>query len=203
MRPPVLCAGCPHTSSFMAVRAAGARVAGDIGCYTLACLDPLRGMDTTVSMGSSIGNAIGMAKAGETKPVIATIGDFDLPARRNPAAHQRRLQPGQHHRAAARQPHHGDDRRPAASRHRQDAARRGRAAGRLRSAGARDRRANGCARSTPTISPPCIRALRDAIDYRGVSVLIADRPCVLDPVKIKGPPFAGRRASSAMPARPA
>ena len=75
VRPPVLCAGCPHTSSFMAVRASGARVAGDIGCYTLACLDPLRGMDTTVSMGSSIGNAVGMAKAGETKPVVATIGD--------------------------------------------------------------------------------------------------------------------------------
>ena len=32
-------------------------------------------------------------------------------------------------------------------------------------------------------------ALRDAINYRGVAVLIADRPCVLDPVKIKGPPF--------------
>ena len=75
VRPPVLCAGCPHTSSFMAVRASGARVAGDIGCYTLACLDPLRGLDTTVSMGSSIGNAIGMAKAGDTKPVMATIGD--------------------------------------------------------------------------------------------------------------------------------
>ncbi|MBI5780830.1 MAG: indolepyruvate ferredoxin oxidoreductase subunit alpha, partial [Rhodocyclales bacterium] len=75
VRPPVLCAGCPHTSAFMAVRASGARVAGDIGCYTLACLDPLRGMDTTVSMGSSIGNAVGMAKAGETKPVVATIGD--------------------------------------------------------------------------------------------------------------------------------
>src|ERR1039458_4523619 len=59
----------------MAVRASGARVAGDIGCYTLACLDPLRGMDTTVSMGSSIGNAIGMAMAGESKPVVATIGD--------------------------------------------------------------------------------------------------------------------------------
>ncbi|OGA33904.1 MAG: indolepyruvate ferredoxin oxidoreductase subunit alpha, partial [Betaproteobacteria bacterium RIFCSPLOWO2_12_FULL_62_13b] len=75
VRPPVLCAGCPHTSSFMAVRASGARVAGDIGCYTLACLDPLRGLDTTVSMGSSIGNAIGMSKAGDTKPVMATIGD--------------------------------------------------------------------------------------------------------------------------------
>ena len=120
VRPPVLCAGCPHTSSFMAVRSAGARVAGDIGCYTLACLDPLRGMDTTVSMGSSIGNAIGMVKAGETKPVIATIGDFDLPARRNSVTHQRGLQPGQYHCAAARQPCDSNDRRSASSRHGQD-----------------------------------------------------------------------------------
>ena len=120
-RPPVLCAGCPHTSSFMAVRASGARVAGDIGCYTLACLDPLRGIDTTVSMGSSIGNAIGMAKAGEAETDRRDDRRFDLPACRHSGADQRRLQPGQHHGAAARQPHHGDDRRPAASRHRQDA----------------------------------------------------------------------------------
>ena len=120
VRPPVLCAGCPHTSAFMAVRATGARVAGDIGCYTLACLDPLRGMDTTVSMGSSIGNAVGMAKAGESKPVVATIGDFDLPACRNSAAHQRGLQSGQYHGDAARQSYYGHDRWPAASRHRQD-----------------------------------------------------------------------------------
>ena len=143
VRPPVLCAGCPHTSAFMAVRATGARVAGDIGCYTLACLDPLRGMDTTVSMGSSIGNAVGMAKAGESKPVVATIGDFDLPARRNSAADQRGLQSGQYHGDAARQSHYGHDWRPAASRHRQDDPRRGCAGRRLRGAGARDRRQMG------------------------------------------------------------
>ena len=34
------------------------------------------------------------------------------------------------------------------------------------------------------------QTLREAIMYRGVSVVIADRPCVLDPVKIKGPPLA-------------
>ncbi|VAV90354.1 Indolepyruvate oxidoreductase subunit IorA, partial [hydrothermal vent metagenome] len=32
-----------------------------------------------------------------------------------------------------------------------------------------------------------LHTMREAIAYRGVSVLIADRPCVLDPVKIKGP----------------
>ncbi len=34
------------------------------------------------------------------------------------------------------------------------------------------------------------QALREAIAYRGVSVVISDRPCVLDPVKIKGPPLS-------------
>jgi len=33
------------------------------------------------------------------------------------------------------------------------------------------------------------QALSEAIHYRGVAVVIANRPCVLDPVKIKGPPF--------------
>jgi indolepyruvate ferredoxin oxidoreductase alpha subunit len=33
------------------------------------------------------------------------------------------------------------------------------------------------------------QSLREAIAYRGVAVLIANRPCVLDPVKIKGPPL--------------
>ena len=62
--------------SYMAIRALDARVAGDIGCYTLATIEPLRSIDTCVSMGSSIANAVGIAKAGtETKPIIATIGD--------------------------------------------------------------------------------------------------------------------------------
>ncbi len=75
-RPPLLCPGCPHTSSFMALRAVDARVCGDIGCYTLAAIEPLRAMDTCVAMGASIGNAVGLALAGtEKKPIVATIGD--------------------------------------------------------------------------------------------------------------------------------
>ena len=57
------------------MRGLDARVAGDIGCYTLAAVEPLRSIDTTVCMGASIGNAIGMAAAGEKKPIVATIGD--------------------------------------------------------------------------------------------------------------------------------
>ena len=74
-RPPVLCAGCPHTGDYLALRGIDARVAGDIGCYTLAAVEPLRSIDTTVCMGASIGNAVGMAAAGEKKPVVATIGN--------------------------------------------------------------------------------------------------------------------------------
>jgi indolepyruvate ferredoxin oxidoreductase alpha subunit len=31
------------------------------------------------------------------------------------------------------------------------------------------------------------QTLREAIAHRGVSVVISDRPCVIDPVRIKGP----------------
>ena len=189
VRPPVLCAGCPHTSSFMAVRASGARVAGDIGCYTLACLDPLRGMDTTVSMGSSIGNAVGMAKAGETKPVVATIGDSTflhagIPALINAVYNQANITVllldnhitamtgGQQHPGTGKTLT-GED-APAVD---YEAL--------VRAVGVK------WVRKVDSYDLAAMHQdLRDAINFRGVAVLIADRPCVLDPVKIKGPAFA-------------
>jgi indolepyruvate ferredoxin oxidoreductase alpha subunit len=61
------------------LRELGAVVAGDIGCYTLAAGEPLKAMDTCLAMGSSIGVAVGMAKAGlKSKPIVATIGDSTL-----------------------------------------------------------------------------------------------------------------------------
>lgn len=76
VRPPVLCAGCPHAIPLMTLRQAGAVIAGDIGCYTLAALPPLKAMDTCVAMGSSIGMAVGLAASGgATGPVAAAIGD--------------------------------------------------------------------------------------------------------------------------------
>ena len=189
VRPPVLCAGCPHTSSFMAVRASGARVAGDIGCYTLACLDPLRGIDTTVSMGSSIGNAIGMAKAGETKPVVATIGDSTflhagIPPLINAVYNQANivvLLLDNHVTAMT-----GGQQHPGTGK-----TLRGEEAPKVdyealvRAVGVK------WVRTVDSYDLAAVhQALRDAINYRGVAVLIANRPCVLDPVKIKGPPFA-------------
>jgi len=75
-RPPVLCPGCPHRGAFMALRKLGVAVTGDIGCYTLGALQPLKALDTCICMGASIGNAIGMEKVqGFGKGTVAVIGD--------------------------------------------------------------------------------------------------------------------------------
>lgn len=77
-RPPMLCPGCPHRGVFHALRAMGAIVSGDIGCYTLAALQPLSSMDTCIDMGASIGVAHGLELAeapGDDRPVFAVIGD--------------------------------------------------------------------------------------------------------------------------------
>jgi indolepyruvate ferredoxin oxidoreductase alpha subunit len=77
-RPPNLCPGCPHRGLFHVLSRLKVIVAGDIGCYTLAALPPLGGMDTCVCMGASIGNAFGIEKAlskGSPGKVVAVIGD--------------------------------------------------------------------------------------------------------------------------------
>ena len=77
MRPPVMCPGCPHRGVFYTLKKLKVTVTGDIGCYTLGALAPLEGIDTTICMGASIGNALGMEKANpELKgKLVAVIGD--------------------------------------------------------------------------------------------------------------------------------
>ncbi len=76
-RPPVLCAGCPHRGIYMALKKVKATCYGDIGCYTLAALPPLETIHTCFCMGASIGNTIGATLAGSnnTTPQVAVIGD--------------------------------------------------------------------------------------------------------------------------------
>jgi len=79
MRPPNMCAGCPHRGLFYCLsRMKDVFVSGDIGCYTLGFLPPLSAMDSCVCMGASVTIAHGMAKAlgkeGEGK-VVAVLGD--------------------------------------------------------------------------------------------------------------------------------
>ena len=77
-RPPVMCAGCPHKGLFMALNRLKVIVTGDIGCYTLGALNPTNAMDVCLCMGASIGMAHGMDKATDgafSKKTVAVIGD--------------------------------------------------------------------------------------------------------------------------------
>ncbi len=78
VRPPVMCAGCPHRGTFYVLKKLGLVVSGDIGCYTLGAVAPLASVDTTVCMGASVSGAHGMAKARGAefnKKLVAVIGD--------------------------------------------------------------------------------------------------------------------------------
>jgi indolepyruvate ferredoxin oxidoreductase alpha subunit len=89
-RPPLLCPGCPHTGIFFVLSTIGQRarlardktprkpkliITGDIGCYTLGAYPPHLALDTCACMGASIGQALGMEKAGVSDKVVAVIGD--------------------------------------------------------------------------------------------------------------------------------
>lgn len=190
IRPPVLCSGCPHTSCYMALRALESRVAGDIGCYTLAVVEPLKSMDTCVSMGSSIANAVGMAMAGtETRPIVATIGDSTflhsgipplIDAVYNNANitvflldnHITAMTGGQDHPGTGKTLRGEDTARVDYEQL-------------IRAVGVK------WVRTVDSYNMAGMyQTLREAVDYKGVSVVISDRPCVLDPVKIKGPSLA-------------
>ncbi len=83
VRPPSLCAGCPHRASFYALNAAARKVkkdlgercfVGDIGCYALAANAPLKSDDMAICMGAGFGAANGVAHAIEG-PVVGHLGD--------------------------------------------------------------------------------------------------------------------------------
>ena len=79
VRPPVLCAGCPHRASFYAVKAAmkGRKTifCGDIGCYTLGNAMPLDMVDTCLCMGAGLGIAQGVGHIEPDTACFAFVGD--------------------------------------------------------------------------------------------------------------------------------
>lgn len=79
VRPPVLCAGCPHRASFYAVKKAmsgrKAVFSGDIGCYTLGNAMPLDMVDTCLCMGAGITMAQGLHTAEPDAVNFAFVGD--------------------------------------------------------------------------------------------------------------------------------
>ncbi|MBR6258515.1 MAG: indolepyruvate ferredoxin oxidoreductase subunit alpha [Lachnospiraceae bacterium] len=78
MRPPVMCAGCPHRGLFYTLSKNKCTVLGDIGCYTLGAVAPLSSIDMTLCMGASLSAVHGFNIAGEgenEKKTVAVIGD--------------------------------------------------------------------------------------------------------------------------------
>ena len=90
IRPPVLCAGCPHRASFYAVKRAMEKVneerpegtpeiegvyCGDIGCYTLGNAKPLDMTDTCLCMGAGITMAQGLQRIEPGKRYFSFVGD--------------------------------------------------------------------------------------------------------------------------------
>ncbi len=77
-RPPNLCPGCSHRATFYAVNTATEGMETikptDIGCYTLGFLPPLSSGDFLICMGSSVSTGCGFSKA-TGKKVISYIGD--------------------------------------------------------------------------------------------------------------------------------
>jgi len=77
-RPPNLCAGCSHRATYYEIKKAAEGMdtiyPTDIGCYTLGLLPPLSMADFLICMGSSVGTGCGFSKATDKK-VISFIGD--------------------------------------------------------------------------------------------------------------------------------
>ncbi|MBI2969089.1 MAG: FAD-dependent oxidoreductase [Bacteroidetes bacterium] len=84
-RPPVLCAGCPHRATFYLLKLLVPReqkemiLCGDIGCFGLGALPPLKMIDTIHHMGMSISMAQGLYEAmkseGKEQKTVALVGD--------------------------------------------------------------------------------------------------------------------------------
>ena len=80
LRPPTLCAGCPHRGFFYALsKKKNLIITGDIGCYTLGSAPPLNALDTCFCMGASISTGHGASKAleriGSDTKVVSLLGD--------------------------------------------------------------------------------------------------------------------------------
>ncbi len=77
VRPPVLCAGCPHRGVFYVLNKLKCIVTGDIGCYTLGASAPLSAVDTVLCMGASVGMSHGFSLVDDknAQNTVAVIGD--------------------------------------------------------------------------------------------------------------------------------
>ncbi|MDD5333594.1 MAG: thiamine pyrophosphate-dependent enzyme [Rhodoferax sp.] len=79
-RPPTLCAACPHLGVYYTLaKLKNITIAGDIGCYSLGAGHPWNALDSVISMGASMGVALGLDKGraavDKDRRILAVIGD--------------------------------------------------------------------------------------------------------------------------------
>ena len=82
MRPPTLCKGCPHRETYNEIKEVLTELGmventvypTDIGCYTLGMLPPIGMADYLLCMGSSVGTSAGFSIATDQK-IVSFIGD--------------------------------------------------------------------------------------------------------------------------------
>ncbi len=198
MRFPTLCAGCPHLAIYYSIRHAQKKlkekeivIIGDIGCYSLGIAAPHNMLSCAFAMGSGISAAHGFSHAlrdPSGKAVLAYIGDgtflhAGMPALLNSvyngsnttlvlADNRTTAMTGGQEHAGTGVTLHGDSHPPVK-----------------------------IPKIVRTLGPDDIyevdsydlkatsQAVRSAIDYEGVSVIIATGPCRMFPKKIKLPVY--------------
>jgi indolepyruvate ferredoxin oxidoreductase alpha subunit len=79
-RPPTMCVACPHLGVYYTLsQLRNVTISGDIGCYTLGFGHPWNALDACISMGASMGMALGLdkgrAEGEKDKKIVAVIGD--------------------------------------------------------------------------------------------------------------------------------
>jgi indolepyruvate ferredoxin oxidoreductase alpha subunit len=75
-RKPVMCPGCPHRSTFYAIKKVfpDAIYAGDIGCYMMGVFEPFEMQDFIISMGAGLGLAHGISRVSDQE-IVVFVGD--------------------------------------------------------------------------------------------------------------------------------
>jgi len=74
-RKPRLCPECPHWATFATLKKLDLYVAGDIGCYTLACLPPTSALHSCLCMGAGVTFNEGWRKGAPDKKIVGVVGD--------------------------------------------------------------------------------------------------------------------------------
>ncbi|WP_301101463.1 thiamine pyrophosphate-dependent enzyme [Propionivibrio sp.] len=79
-RPPTMCVACPHLGVYYTLaQLRNVTISGDIGCYTLGFGQPWNALDACISMGASMGMALGLDKgradSEKDRKIVAVIGD--------------------------------------------------------------------------------------------------------------------------------